>query len=400
MYEIGQSEIDAVTNVLRSGQLFRYRGGEGGEVDTCEAKLRQMFDSHHALVVTSGTGALIAGLVGLGIGPGDEVLVPAYTWLASAGAILSVGAIPVLVEIDETLTLDTAEFERMIGPQTKAVIPVHMGSRPSDMDAIMAIAQRHNLYVLEDACQAIGATYKGKALGAIGDAGTFSFNQFKAIACGEGGALLTNSRKIYERALYYHDMGCTFRSHAGTLSEEPFLGNTLRMNELLGAMLRVQLDRLDDIMQRLRERQGWILDVVRAHDVPFAISPSHDAAGDAGQYATFIFSDAKLREAVATRAYELQPECSLGTPINSGLHVYTNWNVLLEQQGGFHPAINPYLRPENSACRKELTQASCPRTLDILARTATLGINPKMTREECEAVAATLCRAAREVTTP
>lgn len=187
MYEIGQPEIDAVAAVIRSGQLFRYRGGEGGQADACEKRMAEMFDTRHTLMVTSGTGAIICGLVGLGIGPGDEVIVPAYTWLASAGAVLSVGAIPVLADVDETLTLDPADFERRIGPRTKAVIPVHMGGRPSDMDAIMAIAKKHGLRVLEDACQAIGATYKGRPVASIGDAGTLSFNQFKTIACGEGG---------------------------------------------------------------------------------------------------------------------------------------------------------------------------------------------------------------------
>ena len=396
MYKIGQEEIDAVTAVLKSGQLFRYRGGEGGQADTCEKKLCARFDSSHALVVSSGTGALICGLAGLGIGPGDEVIVPAYTWLASAGAVLSAGAIPVLAEVDETLALDPAEFERRIGPRTRAVIPVHMGGRPSNMEAITAIARKHKLYVVEDACQAIGATFKGRPVGSIGDVGAFSFNQFKAIACGEGGALLTGNRKLYERALYHHDMGCTFRNHAGAMTAEPFLGNTYRMNELLCAMLRVQLDRLDGILQALRERRRWILDTVRDNRVPFGVSPSNDDAGDVGQFATFMFDTAERRERVGLRAKEILPECALGSPINSGLHVYTNWSVLLNQQGGFVPAMNPYLRPENKDCRKEIAPDSFPRTLDILARTGVIGISPDWTREQCGAIARTLCRAASE----
>lgn len=396
MYKIGQEEIDAVTAVLKSGQLFRYRGGEGGQADTCEQKLCARFDSPHALVVSSGTGALICGLVGLGIGPGDEVIVPAYTWLASAGAVLSVGAIPVLAEVDETLALDPAEFERRIGPRTRAVIPVHMGGRPSNMEAVAAIARKHKLVVVEDACQAIGATFKGRPVGSIGDVGAFSFNQFKAISCGEGGALITGNRKLYERALYHHDMGCTFRNHAGAMTVEPFLGNTYRMNELLCAMLSVQLNRLDGILQTLRERRRWILDTVRDNRAPFGVSPSNDAAGDVGQFATFIFDTAERRERVGLRAKEILPECALGSPINSGLHVYTNWSVLLNQQGGVVPAMNPYLRPENKHCRKEIAPDSFPRTLDILARTGVIGISPDWTRAQCEAIARTLCRAASE----
>jgi dTDP-4-amino-4,6-dideoxygalactose transaminase len=396
MYEIGQEEIDAVAAVIRSGQMFRYRGGEGGQVDATERIMREMIGCRYALTVTSGTGALICGLVGLGLGPGDEVIVPAYTWLASAGAILSVGAIPVLAEVDETLTLDPADFEKRIGPHTRAVIPVHMGGRPSDMDRILEIARRRGLKVLEDACQAIGGSYKGRRLGAIGDAGAFSFNQFKNIACGEGGAFLTSDRKVYERGLYYHDMGCSFRNHAGELSEPPFLGNTFRMNEVLGAILRVQFGRLDSILQRLRERRDWVLEAVRAERAPLAISPSADLAGDCGCNATFIFKTAQDRERVAARAKELNPACGLGSPIHSGLHVYTNWSVLLNRQGGHHPAMNPFLMKENQACRLTITADTCPRTLEILARTGALAINIHWTKDQAEDMARTLCRAARE----
>ena len=397
MYEIGQEEIDAVSSVLRSGQLFRYRGGEGGQADVCEKQMAALFGCRYALVVTSGTGALICGLVGLGIGPGDEVIVPAYTWMASAGAVLSVGAIPVLAEVNETLTLDPEDLKRRIGARTKAVIPVHMGGRPSDMDAIRAIADAHGVQVLEDACQAIGGDYKGRRLGAIGDAGAFSFNQFKTIGCGEGGALLTNSRKIFERALYYHDMGCAFRDRAGTMTEEPFLGNTLRMNEILCAVLRVQLGRLDGILARLRERRDWILNAVRAEPSPVDIAPSVDLPGDCGINAAFLFKTTEAREEVARRAKELSAACDLCSPIDSGLHVYTNWSVLLNRQGGFCPAMNPFERVENKDCRTTIAPDCCPRTLAILARTGSIKVDISWTREQCETIAVVLCQAARDV---
>jgi dTDP-4-amino-4,6-dideoxygalactose transaminase len=396
MYEIGQEEIDAVSEVIRSGQLCRYRGGEGGQADTCEKKMAALFGCEHALVVSSGTGALICGLVGLGIGPGDEVIVPAYTWLASAGAVLSVGAIPVLADVDKTLTLDPADFERRIGPRTKAVIPVHMGGRPSDMTAIQDVAVRHGLFVLEDACQAIGGSHRNKRLGSIGDAGAFSFNQFKTISCGEGGALLTNDRRVFERALYYHDMGCTFRGHAGTMTEEPFLGNTYRMNEIQCAVLRVQLDRLEGILARLRERRDWLLAAVRAAHAPVAIAPSHDIGGDCGNNATFVFNTPDMRAAVAQRAAEIEPACKLSSPIDTDLHVYTNWSMLLNRQGGFCPEMNPFLSRENQGCRTTITPDSCRNTLAILARTGSIGLDVNWSRAQCEAIARALCRAAEE----
>ncbi len=395
MYEIGQAEIDAVAEVIRSGQMFRYRGGENGSTAQCEQMLNDLLGCRHSLAVTSGTAALICGLVGLGVGPGDEVIVPAYTWLASAGAVLAVGAIPVLAEVDETLTLDPHDLERRIGLRTKAVIPVHMGGAPCDMDAILAVARRHRLAVLEDACQAIGGSYRGRRLGTIGDAGAFSFNQFKIITCGEGGALLSSDRQVYERALYHHDMGCTFRGHAGAMSEEPFLGNTYRMNDLLGAVLKVQLGRLDGLLARLRQRRAWILADLETRNCPLTASPSADPAGDCGCAVMFLFPTAEDRRRVALRAAELHPGCRLDSPIDSGLHVYTNWSVLLEQRGARHPALNPYQRPENQACRLNLAADCCPRTLALLARTGKLTLQPDMPREACHALAAALAQAAR-----
>lgn len=397
MYEMGQDEIDAVAEVIRTGQLFRYRGGEDGKVARCEQVIRQRQGCREALVVSSGTGALICGLVGLGIGPGDEVIVPAYTWLASAGAVLAVGAIPVLAEIDESLMLDPADLERRIGPRTKAVIPVHMAGHPCAMDRLMAVARAHGLSVLEDACQAVGGTFRGQALGAIGDAGAFSFNQFKIISCGEGGVLMTGSRQVFERALYHHDMGCTFRGHAGQMTEPPFLGNTYRMNEILGAVLLVQLGRIDGILARLRERRDWLLEAVgQGVDGCFQPIPSADPAGDCGCRVDFTFADAQVRRDVERRVQAMRPDCRIDSPIDHGLHVYTNWTVLLERRGGLHPDMNPFLRPENRSCRLDIAADACPRTLDILARTASVTIGLGMTREDCAAIAAALCQAARE----
>ncbi|MCA1809597.1 MAG: DegT/DnrJ/EryC1/StrS family aminotransferase [Kiritimatiellia bacterium] len=393
MFEIGQEEIDAVAQVINSRQLFRYRGGEDGQATACETRLKEIFGCSEAIVMTSGTAALICGLTGLGIGPGDEVIVPAYTWLASAGAVLSVGAIPVLADVDETLTLDPAAFEDRIGPRTKAVIPVHMAGRPANMGPIMDIAKKHGLAVLEDSCQAIGGSYKGQRLGTIGDAGALSFNMFKIISCGEGGALLTSNRKVFERALYYHDMGCTFREH--TLTEEPFLGNTFRMNEILSAVLHVQLGRLDGILARLRERRQWTIAAVENKNTKLRVAPSSDHEGDCGVQTSFIFSSAKERELVAERAAELG--CNTASPINHGMHVHTNWKVLLEKKGALHPAMNPFLREENRDCRMDITPDTCTRTLDLLARSATLGTNIAATREECEERAAKLCQAAGEI---
>ena len=196
MYVMGQEEVDAVSRVVASKQLFRYRGGEGGETDQFETEWAAKIGAEHAVAVTSGTAALMCGLAGLGIGPGDEVVVPAYTWMATAMAPLAVGAIPIVAEVDSALMLDAADVERKITPRTKAIIPVHMTGHPCDMDALMAVAGKHRLHILEDACQAVGGSYKEKRLGSIGTAGAFSFNHFKIITCGEGGAIVTSDQTV------------------------------------------------------------------------------------------------------------------------------------------------------------------------------------------------------------
>ncbi|MDD2502743.1 MAG: aminotransferase class I/II-fold pyridoxal phosphate-dependent enzyme, partial [Clostridia bacterium] len=210
MYRMGQEEVDAVARVVKSGELFRI-ASKNHEVDNFEKELAEKVGVEYALFLTGGTTALLTGLMGLGVGPGDEVIVPAYTFMASAMAVIAVGAIPVIAECDETLGLDPDDIERKISPHTKAIIPVHMLGLPCDMDRIMDVANRHGLKVMEDSCQAVGGSYKGKRLGTIGHAGAYSFNYYKVISCGEGGALLTNDRNVFEVAVYQHDGGSAFR---------------------------------------------------------------------------------------------------------------------------------------------------------------------------------------------
>ena len=182
----------ATVRVLGRGELGRYAAAGASEVTRLEGELRDVIGVRHALAVNSGTSALVAALVGAGVGPGDEVLVPAFTWVSTAAAPLAVGAVPVLVEVDASLTMDPADLARKITPQSRAVIPVHMQNLVCDMDPIMSLAATHELTVIEDACQAVGQRYRGRRVGSIGHAGCFSFNQYKNIRCGEGGALLTD----------------------------------------------------------------------------------------------------------------------------------------------------------------------------------------------------------------
>ena len=196
MYKIGREEAEAASRVIESGELFRI-GGKYREVIQFEEEFKKKVGAEHCLLLTNGTQAIAASLAALGIGPGDEVIVPGYTFIATAIAVLSVGAIPVVAEIDESLTIDPDDVEKKISRYTKAIVPVHMVGFPCNMKRIMEIAEKYNLYVVEDVCQACGGQFGGRYLGTFGNFGAFSFNFFKILTAGEGGALITNDIKKY-----------------------------------------------------------------------------------------------------------------------------------------------------------------------------------------------------------
>jgi hypothetical protein len=257
----------------------------------------------------------------------------------------------VLVECDESLTMDVDDLERKIGPRTKAIMPVHMVGRPCRMDRILAIARKHELKIIEDACQAVGGSYQGRRLTTLGHAGAFSFNQFKNIACGEGGGLATNDTLVYHRALIYHDLGANFRVHVKELQVPVFLGGNYRFNEVLAAIMNVQLSRLDGILERLRARKNRFLACLKPHEL-FRPTPTHDAAGDCGTNLALIFATVEARTQFVERMKEIDPEVSVSSPIDSGIHVYANWKPLLEQRASYHPLTCAYHHPANRECRK------------------------------------------------
>ncbi len=384
MYIIGEEEVEAVRRVIESGQLFRYRGGEGGETDQFEREWSKTIGVRHTIAVTSGTAALICGLVGMGIGPGDEVIVPGYTFIATALAPLAVGAVPIIAEVDTSLTIDPEDIVRKITPRTKAIIPVHMVGLPSNMDAIMDIAHHYGLRVLEDACQADGGSYGGQRLGSIGDAGAFSFNHFKIITCGEGGALVTDDRDIFERALIFHDGGITFREHVDQLRTPLFAGMNFRINEILSAILRVQLTRLDDMLEAMLREKRTIIHALEGTG-PFTFNPIHDVEGDCGTTVALLFdSEERMRDFTQkVREHGVRAD----TPADSGRHIYANWEPILTQQGAHHPALDAFkLTPSTVTYSPDM----CPQTLDVLSRTAYLYTDPTRSPEELQSMIETV----------
>lgn len=362
MAKVGLREWFAVGRVMASGRLARYGGPGEGPLNRFEADFSKQFGTRHTLAVSSGTGALICGLAAAGLGPGDEVLVPAYTWIATAAAVLAVGAVPVIVDIDQTLTMDPADILRRITPRTRAILPVHMANMVCDMEAIMEIARTNGLLVIEDACQAVGVSYRGRRTGTIGDVGAFSFNQFKNINIGEGGAVVTDSDRFFARARMYHDVGALFRGHLDNYNEPHFFGVNLKASQIQGAMLNVQLKKLDPMLARMRRRHGVMARILSSSQA-FQLGPHNDPANAVGLHV--IFDTAKEASAFAGRhrrgVYRLY---------DSSRHVCTNWAPILEQRA-FHPAMNPFSWTSKPI---EYGPDMCARSIDILQRTCRISL--------------------------
>lgn len=292
MYQIGEEESTAVTELFKRGKLFRYQGPDvATECSSFEKEYSTYLEINHALMVNSGTSALIIALKILGIGPGDEVLIPCYTFAATAAAVLHSGATPVLVNIDQSLTISLTDLEKKRTPKTKAVIAVHMDGLVCDMNSLLEFTKKHQLRLIEDVAQAIGGEFAGKKLGTLGDVGCYSFNSDKIIGCGEGGALVCNDEMLYKRALLHHDVGV---SHGPTFSkylaaEDLPVGHSMRASELSAAVMRVQLKRLDGILSGLRERKQLLVQHLATKSWNFSLG--HDQVGDCATTLHVNFKD-------------------------------------------------------------------------------------------------------------
>jgi len=386
VYHVGQEEIDAVTRVIREAALFRY--GVGQECDRFEARYAAHLGVRHFALAASGSNALAAAMTAVGLGPGDEVIIPAHTYMATATSVLSVGAIPVIVDIDESVTLDPAALDDAIGPRTRAVIPVHMWGAACDMDAIMEIAERRGLIVIEDACQGVGGGYRGRKFGAIGHIGAFSFNYFKNMTGGEGGGVAVNDDVLAERARCAIDP-CHFYWQGRNEAVKPFSGNGARASELMGAMLNVQLDRIDGLVGAMRAEKRTILAATAAlGNLGLAPAPTHSPDDDCATQVMYSLPDPEA----ARRFVDLCPSVIVG---RTGRHTYTEWDQVLMGAGAAHPAMNPFNMPANAECRRTYSRDMCARSLRILDRTVMVATHPAHTAAETDDIIHNIAVAAR-----
>ena len=340
MYEIGKEELKAVEKVFQQKKFFRYGGSH---VSSFEKEWSQITGSKYTVSVTSGTAALICGLAAMGIGPGDEVIVPAYTFISTALAVTAIGAIPILADIDEQLLMDPDSLDKVKTARTKCIIPVHMQGMPCNMQKLMKWARKNKVMVLEDCCQAAGGQYQSKPLGTLGLGACFSFNEYKIISCGEGGAFITQKKKIADRAHMLQDGSCSVWPETGALSSAFFCSGNFRFNELNAAILRKQTKKLPSIIKRLQRTRNQILKQLELPTNWQWIS-SHDEKGQCGVCFLLKAPDGQSAQALVKK---LDKTWDIHRPADSGRHIYSEWNVIQSKIGGHHPDWDCFKHPAN-----------------------------------------------------
>jgi 8-amino-3,8-dideoxy-alpha-D-manno-octulosonate transaminase len=377
-------ELRELREVLEARAPFRdYGMGPDGKSPSKCIQFEKEFAEHqgakYCLAVSSGTAALIVAVAGLAVGPGDEVILPAACWYSCYNAIIASGATPVFAEIDESLNLDPADVERKITPRTKVIMPVHIAGEPADMDSIMAIARQHNLKVLEDCAQSMGATHNGRALGTIGDVGINSFQICKTISAGEGGAVVTNHPKIFERAVRFHDLGLMRKCFVSQLGHPPAMGMVagwqFRMNEWVGAVMRAQLRKVDRIVSGYRDKGQRVIAGIR--DLPeFKLRKCYDPHGSLMDIVYFRtdsktqrdrFVDALKAENIPARwNWEGTEILPLAPHIAQKQSPEANW-----------PS---FATPDGAAVR--YGETCCQRTIEIRDRYVSVPMDPKFTDQD------------------
>jgi len=328
----GEKEKQEIMEVLETGVLFRYEFGEQRKgiykVRTFEEKFAGYCGTGYGQAVTSGTVALKVALASLGVGPGDEVITQGFTFVATWEAIFDVGAIPVFTEVDKTLNMDPADLERKITERTKAIIPVHMLGSGARIDEIMAVADQHDIPVIEDTAQAAGGTWRNKRLGTFGKCGTFSFDAVKTMTTGEGGMVITDDEKLWRYMSEYHDHGHDHVPNPGGRGGEgrSFIGFNYRMMELQGAIGLAQLAQLDDMIVAQKKNKAAMKDVVsRIPGVTFRTLV--DEEGDTATFFAFFLPSPEMAQEVNTI---LQDNGAGAISFASNTwHYYPKWEHLL-----------------------------------------------------------------------
>jgi 8-amino-3,8-dideoxy-alpha-D-manno-octulosonate transaminase len=378
----GEEERRELAEVVETKRPFRwYSSGHGQPVKvlTFEKEYAARMQTRYALAVTSGSAALITALAALQIGPGDEVILPAWTWYSCYNAIVLHGALPVFAEIDESLDIDPADLEAKITPHTKAVMPVHIEGNACDMDRILAVARKHGLKVVEDCAQSLGASYKGKPVGSFGDINIFSLQICKAITTGDGGVVTTSNPALFERASRFHDLGLLRPPHEQMIGKGAtgmFPSSQFRMNEFTGGVALAQLRKLDGVLANLRRHADRVYESIA--DLPgMRFRPRPDPTGDLA-LGVFLMFDSKPRRDRFVAAMRAERIAARGPSGSEVLPAQPH----IQHKTTLHPAWPSFTSERGKTI--QYGEACCRRTIEILGRCACLPLDPKYTREDVD----------------
>jgi len=367
MHYVDQDEIEAVTRVLKSRSLFRYYGiNLQGEVAAFENEFAGFIGVQHALAVSSGAGALQVALSALGVGPGQEVIVPAYMWAAVVAAVVNLGAIPVLADIDDSFTLDAEDVERKITPRTRGIIVVHMSGAPADVPALAHIARKRSLLLVEDCAQCAGGSVAGKKVGSFGDIGIFSFQMNKNMSSGEGGSIVTNNTRLYQRAVAAHDNGYARDETGRAIYDNLDLclwGRGSRLDEIRGAILRVQLKKLPKIIAHMRQSKYRIRRALEAFP-QVHVRRIIDPEGDTGCFLIITLKNAgearKISQALRAEGIATNSQGMTNVVMTDwGLHIYSNIVSLVNKTSTDGKGF-PWNLAENRDSKTQYSRGTCP----------------------------------------
>ena len=373
----GEEERKEVNDVLETGILFRYghdaqRNGHW-KAKEFEAEIAKVTGANFAHGVSSGTAAITCALAAAGIGYGDEVICTPFTFMATNEAVMFLGAIPVFAEVDETLCLSAEGIEAALTPNTKAVCLVHMCGAAADMDAIQAVCEKHNLILVEDAGQALGASYKGKHVGLFGVAGAFSFDFFKIATCGEGGAMITNDEDVYRKADTYSDHGHTHIGDNRGMEQHPYLGLNYRLGEMNAAVGVAQMRKVPQILETQRRNKKIMKDALSA--IPgIEFRRLTDEAGDSCTFLNFFMPS---KESAAAAAAEL------GSNGIGAAYWYTNMYHFINQWDHVHNLSTVSKLPVNDLPKpQDYANLDLPKSQDVIGRLISVGVSAAKSAEE------------------
>ncbi|UCF00245.1 MAG: DegT/DnrJ/EryC1/StrS family aminotransferase [Planctomycetota bacterium] len=373
---------------LKGPHLFKYYNPKPSKVAAAEKAMLDLVGTKYCLAVNSCTSALVASYRALGVGAGDEVIVPAYTFFATSATVASSNAIPVIVEVDETLCLDPEAIDRAITKRTKAIVPVHMRGAPAQMDAIMDIANKKGIPVVEDVAQAAGGSFGGKPLGSIGTMGCFSFDYYKIIVSGEGGFITTDDEWLYTRAQSWHDCAACWRPDRFAKERregELFCGENYRMSELEGAVALAQIRRSDEVLAGYRRAKMQIKNAIETFPC-LSFRRLTDEAGDTGISLVMFLPDADAtRAAIKYLQAEGVPAGGIYDSKIRDWHIFSYWEHILHKKTVASDGL-----PWSAVPADELPKYSrdmCPRTLDLLSRAIMVDVGYHYSGRDCAAIA-------------